>query len=192
MGKEKIIAFMDTETTGLVEAWGTSLNLQPHLIEICIILTDEKLNMLAELDTLIKPPIEIPKHITKITNITNEMVETAPNIKKVLPNIKKRLKQSDQLVAQNLRFDYDMIRIEAERQKLKIKFPNELFCTVEQSLHFAGMRLNSKELLARARKESKATEFKNIHRAKADVLAMIEYYRLIAKPFIPKHLRKGN
>lgn len=186
MGKDKKreLCFFDTETTGLPEAKGTSNSLQPYITEICIIRTDHKFNIIGEYTSLIKVPIEIPTFITRITNIDNKMVNKFPYFNKHIKKINKVLKGADILVAQNLRFDKDMIEIEYSRFNKKIVWPKTLFCTVEQSMHYCGMRLKSTELFD----YTGGREIKNIHRARADVIAMIEYFQHIASGYMPDHL----
>lgn len=175
--KNKILGFLDTETTGLLEPLGNKLENYPHIIEFYILFTDEKFNEIDSFYTLIKPPIPIPGFITKITNITNEMVEKAPSFEDVSKVIKKRLKFQDVLIGQNLPFDIGCIDIEFRRldQRLKIKPDCELFCTVAQSMHLKGIRMNSNEL----HKAATGKEIVGIHRAKEDVLAMVEYYKFL-------------
>jgi DNA polymerase-3 subunit epsilon len=185
MGKK--ILLLDTETTGLVSAKGANLDTQPYIIEFFGIIIDGKDHTkVSQFHTLIKPPIAIPPIITKITGIDDNTVKKAPRFSKVRKSIKKIIECSDMMIAQNLRFDYDMINIEFQREKRKVKFPINLFCTVEQSMHFRGFRLKSTELYQLA----KGKEIQGIHRAEADVLAMIDYFEFITDPKnIPAYLR---
>ncbi len=186
--KSDDILFVDTETTGLVEAIGTSLFHQPYIIELCIIRTNKNLKPQRVLSALIRPPIPIEPHITRITGITNEMVETAPEFADVYKEAKSISKGAARFVAQNLMFDKALLEFETTRlgKKPIIAKDIDLFCTVEQAMHLNGFRMNSKELHAAAGKG----EIKGIHRAKSDVLAMIEYYRYIVSETLPKHLRR--
>ena len=182
------IVFIDTETTGLVDSLGCELEHQPHMIEICIIKTDSKAKkIIGEFTTLIKPPVEIPYHVTaKVHGIDDYMVRNSPTFEKVFPKIKKIIKGAKTMVAQNLPFDKNMIEIEAERLSIKVKLPPKLFCTIEQSMHFKGFRLSSAELYDSA----KGKKIKGQHRARADVLAMIKYYRKIKSGYLPEHFRE--
>jgi len=182
---KELISLVDTETTGLVEAKGTRLDLQPYVIEICIIMYNHKYKEVKKISTLIKPPVAIPPIITKITGINDSMVRNSPTFDEVLPAVRKILKRSDVLVAQNLPFDKEIIQMEFDRRNSKVKWPKKLFCTVEQSLHLRGMRLKSTELFDMA----KGKEIKGIHRAEADVGAMLQYYKMIKSGMIPAHLK---
>lgn len=183
------MVFLDLEATNLMQPKGTNLMHQPHTIEVYALRTTKKLKKIDELYSLVEPPISIPPHITKITGIDDEMVKGQPTMKEIFKQIKKILKGVDTFVAQNVRYDKDVIEVEAERLNQKIKMPPNLFCTVEQSMHFCGFRMNSKELTAMAEGRKDATAFKNIHRAKADVMKMVEYYRMIESGYLPEHLR---
>jgi DNA polymerase III epsilon subunit-like protein len=65
---------IDTETTDLLKPSAVNLNDQPHMIEICLISYNDKMERTGELNTFIKPPISIPPMITKITGIDDSMV----------------------------------------------------------------------------------------------------------------------
>lgn len=173
-----MIAFVDTETTGLPQPIGASIDKQPYLTEICIILLDKHYNFVDSLDTLVKPPIPIPPFITKITNINDAMVKKSPRFAEIYKPLKKILKQADTLVVQNFEFDRAMLEYEAKRIGKKIKFPKNRFCTVEQSLHKKGRRLKLVELYQMATGEP---TIPGAHRAKNDVMAMVEVYKFIMR-----------
>lgn len=190
LNKGDEIVFVDTETTGLVQSKGTDLLIQPYITEICAIRTNWKLKPLRELNTLVMVPVEIDNFITKHTGIDNAMLEAenAPWFAEIFKQVKSIFKGADRVVAQNLSFDLDMIGLECER----INKPNPVakvpdkFCTVEQSMHFRGFRLNSQEL----HEAATGHQIEQAHRAKNDVLAMIKYYRMMVSEFLPKHLRR--
>lgn len=187
---DNIITFVDTETTGLLVPKGSNLENYPHIIEIYSVQIDiKKKKILNELNTLVKPPISIPFFITKINGIDDNMVKNAPNFKDIFKKVSKTVSGSKILVAQNLRFDHDLIKVEFKRLEKKIKMPDYLFCTVEQSMHLTGIRLKSNELYKLATgKES----IKGHHRAKTDVDAMIEYFNFINSGYIPPHFKVKN
>lgn len=187
MSNKKLICFADTETTDLLKAKPTKLDLQPHIIEVGIVVLQHK-KIIYEYETLIKPPVVIPYHITKITGITNEMVDFKPRFKEVYKPIKKGLEMGKILVAHNLPFDYWILRNEFKRIDKKLKLPDEenLFCTIEQSMIEKGFRLTSSEIHKIATGKEK---IKKIHRALPDVKAMIKYYEYIIEEKLPKHMR---
>lgn len=88
---------LDIETTWLSKY-------RHKITEIAAIKFDWK-NILWEFQTLINPERNIPSEITKLTWITNEMVETAPFFHQIIPNFLEFL-QDDIIVAHNASFDY--------------------------------------------------------------------------------------
>ena len=68
---------LDLETTGYDPYWN-------EIIEICAIKCVDH-EPVEKIHTFIKPDNNIPKHITNLTGITNEMVIRAPKINEVLP-----------------------------------------------------------------------------------------------------------
>lgn len=173
-----IITFADTETTGLLRPAGSHLNNQPYTIEVCAIQTNHKLKTIKEIDTLIRPPIPIPEHITRITGIDDNMVKGAPSFSEVFKPLKKMLKESDILVLQNYRFDHGMFTNDAARLGKKFKFPKGRFCTVEQSMYIRGRRLKLSELYQMA---TGKPEIVGAHRARKDTLATIAVYKWLMK-----------
>ena len=90
-------AIVDIETTGAFA--------QGHRItEIAVAVFDG--NEITEwYETLVNPGIYIPRHITALTGITNEMVEDAPGFEKIAPRVYELL-QGQVFVAHNVNFDY--------------------------------------------------------------------------------------
>jgi DNA polymerase-3 subunit alpha (Gram-positive type) len=114
----------DTESTGLMRPVGlTSLDDQPHLIEIAAV----KLNMVGEstyeFHTLVKPPVPIPPEITKITSITNAMVADAPTIDVALDQFAAFVLGSDAWCAHNLTHDRGLLVVELQRLDREHAFP---------------------------------------------------------------------
>lgn len=88
---------LDIETTWLSK-------FRHKITEIAAIKFDWN-NILWEFQTLINPERNIPSEITKLTWITNGMVETAPLFHQIIPNFLDFL-QDDIIVAHNANFDY--------------------------------------------------------------------------------------
>jgi len=159
----------DTETTGLVENMTTRMDHQPEIIEFCgIRINPDSGEVLDELDILIKPIIPITDEITKMNNITNEMVEDAPTFKKVASKIRDFIEASAVVVAHNAAFDRDMVDLEFKKLKMtKVAWPH-LICSVEQTIHLTGFRLSLSALHEYLFKE----KFAGAHRARVDVEAL--------------------
>ncbi len=99
-----LVAF-DVETTGLdsekediIELAGVKFTLERR---------DGKLSALetAQFSSLVKPTKMIPEEATRINNITNQMVENAPDLKGVLQGFFRFCGLSSVLVAHNAEFD---------------------------------------------------------------------------------------
>ena len=115
--KNKII-FFDIETTGF--------NPFSHeIIEISAVDQDDNV-----FDSLIKPKKKIPKKITTITNISDEMVKDSDSIEIVLENFKNYIlndptKNKIYMIGHNsLHFDWPFIKTKFHEHD--IPFPNFL------------------------------------------------------------------
>lgn len=166
---------IDTETTGLLEAEGTDLALQPHLTEIYAMQVDHEGKLIKELETLIKPPIPLPAIITKITGLTDYDLKDAPAFVEVYKDIVEVFFCSHTIVAHNLPFDEGMLINEFKRigKEYHFPYPPIKFCTVEQSMHVKGHRLKNSELYEIAT----GKQIVGAHRAKIDVQATYESYK---------------
>lgn len=169
----------DTETTGLIEADGTELILQPHIIEIYAVVLDSNFDKRKEFESLIRPPVPIPKYITKINKIDDSMVANSPTFQEVFSDIAKTFFGCHTMVAANLSFDLGMLKLELERcgKLWNFPYPPIHYCTIEQSKHLAGYRLKNSELY----KIATGKELVGAHRAKADVLATVENFKWLKK-----------
>lgn len=99
--KENIFVALDVETTGLSP-------FANELIEISAI-KYEGSKKIDTFSTLVRPKVEIPYYITKITGITNDMVKTAPEIEEVMPELVSFVGDLS-IVAHNANFDYKFIQ----------------------------------------------------------------------------------
>lgn len=164
----KVLLF-DTETTGLIDNHSLKLDRQAEVIEFYGCLTDLATGEIEkEFSQLIKPRNPASEEITKITGITNEMLEGQPPFSKVAPSIKAFLESAPFIIAHNLSFDKEILDIEFERLQKTIAWPRGL-CTVEQTLHLRGYRLSLQALYEYLFNEP----FKDAHRAGADVKALL-------------------
>ena len=174
------IIFGDTETTGLTVAQGAKLEFQPYIIEACFIRTNNNLQVTGEFTSLIKPPIPIKKEATRVNKITDQMVSKAPTFAKVYQDLTKVFLGCHTFVAHNLSFDLNVIGFELLRlgKFFNFPWPPIHFCTVEQSLHLRGHKLKLSELYQMA---TGLPEIEGAHRAKKDVMALIECYKWLRK-----------
>lgn len=163
---------IDTETTGLKRPDACEEHLQPYIIEIYLCKFDYDGNIIDEFDTLVKPPIPISEVITQITGITNEDVADAPTFIEIYDDLAAFCLGETDWFAHNLSFDAGVIESELHRHGLEFKFPWPINhnCTVEISYPINNKRLKLGQLYQMAT----GKEMKNAHRAKSDVVQMVE------------------
>lgn len=115
-------AIVDIETTG-----GTSYD--SRITEVAVFIHDGK-QVIDHFHSLVNPEAEIPRFITGLTGITNEMVMQAP----VFADIASRLDAITTdciFVAHNVNFDYSFLR--QEFKQVGIDFKRKKICTVRLS-----------------------------------------------------------
>jgi len=117
-----LFAIIDIETTGGAPG-------RDKITEICVVQHDG-LSVTNVFTTLVNPERWIPEYITKITNITNEMVENAPKFYEVAKQIIE-LTEGRIFVAHNVSFDYGFVR--EEYRSLGYTFKRDQLCTVKLS-----------------------------------------------------------
>lgn len=129
--------------------------------------------VVGEFQTLLNPQRSIPPNITRITNITNEMVADAP----LFVDIAERFRDfmGDAIfVAHNVNFDYGFISAEYEMIDQRFRYPK--LCTVaSMRRHYPGHRSYSLKNLSR----DFEIDLKSHHRALCDAKAAAELLNLI-------------
>jgi DNA polymerase-3 subunit epsilon len=151
---------IDVETTGLSPK-------RNKIIEIAIILFDGK-KIKEEFHSLVNPERQIPRNITRITGITNEMVQNAPKFWEIAKQI-VQLTEGKIFVAHNVSFDYNFIR--HEFLEFGYKFVRKKLCTVKLSRKLIPGK-NSYSLGNICKDEG--IEQNNKHRAYGDALATVK------------------
>lgn len=141
-------AVIDIETTG-------GLPRRDKIIEVGIILYDGE-KEIDRFESLVDPGITIPPQITRLTGITNQMVEDAPKFYEVARKIVE-ITQGAIFVAHNVRFDYNFIREEFAR--LGYTYTRKQLCTkrlakksieglrsysLESLIHYFGIKVKSR------------------------------------------------
>jgi len=171
--KDKII--LDTETTGLLEPAAALVSQQPYMIEIYAARLDHKNKIIDEIETFISCPIEIPKFITKITNIDDDMLLGAPDFIEIYKPLTELFLGTTELIGHNISFDAGIIWAALKRIDREFKFPwcPEWYCTMENSMYLENKRLK----LSRLHEYATGKPHKDgAHRAKQDVLATLRCY----------------
>ncbi len=158
------VIVLDLETTGL----------SPYASNITEIAAVKVQNgkQIDSFQTLVNPGEPIPRFITRLTGITNEMVKDAPHIKKVLPKLKKFLGDHT-IIAHNTGFDYNFLAHNFWTHS-KQEFTNPKLCTAKLARRILSS-LPSKRLGTLC--EYYGINHQNAHRAMGDTLATFELYQ---------------
>ena len=158
-------AIVDIETTG-----GSPKT--DRISEIAIFIHDG-VKVIDEFVTLINPERKIPFYITKLTGITNSMVENAPKFYEVARTIVE-LTENKIFVAHNVSFDYSFIK--NEYKYLGYDFHREQLCTVNLSRRLIpGLRSYSLGKLC----DELNIKIKDRHRAAGDALATTKLFDIL-------------
>ncbi len=118
----KRYAIIDVETTGGKAS-------RDRITEIAIVLHDGR-QVLDRWSSLVNPECYIPRGITELTGITQEMVADAPKFYEIAREVVTRT-EGAVFVAHNARFDYSFVR--EEFQRLGYTFTRKQLCTVRLS-----------------------------------------------------------
>ncbi|MCH9659634.1 MAG: GIY-YIG nuclease family protein [Bacteroidetes bacterium] len=117
-----LFAIIDVETTG----GGMNGN---RITEICIVIL-RGASIVDKFTTLVNPDKYIPRQITALTGIDNELVENAPRFYEVAEKINEMTRDTI-FVAHNVNFDYNVLR--NELKNVGINFTRKKLCTVRLS-----------------------------------------------------------
>lgn len=120
--QNQVFAITDIETTG----GGISGN---RITEICIVKVQNG-KVLEKFSSLINPEADIPKYITALTGIDNELVKDAPAFGEVAEEI-DRFTGNTIFVAHNIGFDYEVLR--KEFKNIGRNFQRRKLCTIRLS-----------------------------------------------------------
>lgn len=157
-----MFAIIDIETTG-----GSALH--EKVTEVAIYIHDGS-QVTREFTSLINPEKRIPPFITRLTGISDEMVQDAPKFYEVAREIVEITKDCI-FVAHNAVFDYGFIR--HEFQRLGYKYYRPTLCTVKLSRKLLpGFKSYSLGNLCK----SLDINIENRHRAAGDALATVKVF----------------
>lgn len=109
---------LDIETTGLSKHY--------HKITEIAAVKVKNHKIVDHFHTLINPETEIPRFITRLTGIDNEMVKDSPKIQEVMPKLIDFL-EDHPIIAHNATFDHGFLSHNAEKINKELK--NEKICT---------------------------------------------------------------
>ncbi len=183
MGLDNRFTVVDIETTGL----------SPYRHKITEIsgAVLYKGKITKEFTSLVNPEVPIPKFITRLTGITDELVKDAPLIDEVIPKFMKFLGKNT-FVAHNAWFDLNFLEYSSMKH-MKKTIDNDVLCTCKLARRLVPY-LSSKKLGALC----EHFEIKNeeAHRARGDTIATTEVLRrflnMLEKRGINDHLEVIN
>lgn len=177
--------YFDTETSGLPIIG--DLSLQPHIVQLAAILTDENFNEVASVNLLIKPTDwTIDQGAADAHGITAEKAFTfGVEIAKALSILKQFTLNAKLVVAHNIPFDTKLVGFECER----FKQPNFIlerpkFCTMAATTNLCKLpgRYGKYKWpkLQEAYVNLFGVEFEDAHDALADVRACLRIHKHLA------------
>lgn len=160
-----MFAIVDIETTG-------GSHERDKITEICILIHDG-LTVVDKYTTLINPERHIPEYISRMTGITNQMVENAPKFYEVARKIVE-MTEGNIFVAHNVNFDYNFIH--NEFKSLGYNWKREKLCTVRLSRKLLPRRVSYS--LGRLC-DSLGIEIEARHRAAGDAEATAKLFDIL-------------
>lgn len=162
-----MFAIVDIETTGNSYKHG-------QITEIAVF-QHNGIEVTDSFHTLIKPDMDIPYFITRLTGITNDMVANAPKFYEVAKEI-VQFTAGRTFVAHNVHFDYRFLREEYNR--LGYTFFRKTLCTVQWSRKLLpGHNSYSLGNLC----SDLNIEINGRHRADGDALATVKLFEILLK-----------
>jgi DNA polymerase III epsilon subunit-like protein len=162
------ILIVDTETTGLSKAkmiTEKTLHLWPHIVQFSYVIYIKETNtLLKTVDHIVKVPdsIVISEENSNIHGITDTISKTSgQNIESVLSEFMEDYNNADIVVAHNMEFDFNIIKVEFMRQiyndktsisekeeltqKLNcLKGSKKLCCTMQESVELCNIKALTK------------------------------------------------
>lgn len=162
-----MFAIIDIETTGNSYKYG-------QITEISIFQHDG-MEITDSFTTLLKPDMDIPYFITKLTGINNEMVLGAPKFYEIAKKIVE-MTAGRTFVAHNVHFDYKFLKEEFKR--LGYDFVRKTACTVQLSRKYLpGYASYSLGKLC----ADLGITINGRHRAEGDALATVKLFEILLK-----------
>lgn len=160
-----MFAIIDIETTGNSHKFG-------QITEIAIY-QHNGIEITGSFSSLVKPDMDIPLFITRLTGISNEMVKNAPRFYEIARQIVE-MTAGRTFVAHNVHFDYKFLKEEFKR--LGYDFNRKTLCTVQLSRKLLpGYKSYSLGKLC----AEKGIVINGRHRAAGDALATAKLFELL-------------
>lgn len=162
---EFMYAIIDIETTG-----GSAV--YERITEIAVFIYDGE-KVVDQFTSLVNPGRPIPYFITKLTGISDLMVENAPSFEQLATKI-DQITKGCFFVAHNVSFDYNFVKEEFRRTG--VNFERRTLCTVRLSRKLIpGKRSYSLGNLC----QEIGINVKDRHRASGDAMATVKLFALL-------------
>lgn len=192
---ELVVVLFDTETTGLLKPKVSDIHLQPQVIEYygmkVIHRADGVIEKIDEFETYLRPAKEFNESIiTKITGITNAVINDAPSFFDIHKKLLEFYSGVGRIVAHNCAFDDAMVKNEylrlATDEQITVDEFNDAIaqinsmkklCTVQKTMFIQQRRLS----LTNLHLELFEVPFEGAHRARGDVEALFRCYEELCK-----------
>lgn len=159
------LVLLDIETTG-------GAHLHDRITEVALIKIEGG-EISTVWESLINPGMPIPRHITGLTGISDDMVKDASSFKDIAGELYSHL-EGQVMVAHNVRFDYGFLKAEYKRMGGTLRL--RTLCTVKLSRklypHLQGHSLDA--IMKRFRLNTAAR-----HRGMGDVQLMLDFLEAV-------------
>ncbi len=154
-----LFAVLDFETTGLSPARGE------RVVEVGMIVLDERFRVVRMFDSLVYPQRPIPAQVSRIHGISDAAVRNAPTFQELLPCLTKCLTGVTHLVAHNTQFDLSFLQ--AELRACGFGMPQSFgqICTMQMA---RSKRIAADAKLATVAQALGVPSVANAHRAIVD------------------------
>jgi DNA polymerase III epsilon subunit-like protein len=149
----KVLIF-DTETTGLPQRGAKIPHTQlfPYIVQFSWLVYDDTTMRITNINNhIVKLPegMDIPQESTQIHGITNEVMrESGEDIKIILKNFQQAVRESQILIAHNIKFDDNMVQCECIRNNMPnimTENPAKIhYCTMKYGKNITKIETESK------------------------------------------------
>ncbi|MEP6674658.1 MAG: exonuclease domain-containing protein [Ferruginibacter sp.] len=169
-------AIIDIETTGGYAA-------AHGITEIAVYIHDGS-RLVKKFETLVNPNQRIPRYITALTGISDEMVATAPSFEEIADTLMELL-ENRIFVAHNVNFDFSFVKHQLQHCGYELK--NKKLCTVRLARRvFPGQPSYSLGNLCRALHISNESR----HRAGGDAKATVQLFEYLLSQGADVHIQQ--
>lgn len=194
------ILFFDTETTGLPRKAGSTLESQPHVVQLAASLYDDSRRPVMEISTMVQlqDGVVMPDIPFNVHGISAEMARTyGLPVKTACALLSFMAIRADRMVAHNAQYDLQLLGFMAERIGVSPPIPKALtFCTCDAATPILNLPPTEKMKAAGFLKPKRAKleecyrhffdeELSGAHDALVDTRGCARvYYHMLDKGFI--------